>query len=215
MSNREKMGYPPCKACKLLTDSGILTGGETSLIIAEAQQDNRRAFVGGGPCAFISGVLWLTSAVLLKQRGVGSAFAFLFFGGMLIFPLSQIVSRQVFRRAPASRSNQLGLVALESTIAMIGGLFAAWLFLQSKPAYVFPLAAIAIGTHYAAFRTVYGDKLFWALAGLITAVGVFDILGYVRFPGGPALAVGALEIVFGILLTVRDKRPQSLEAAQS
>lgn len=183
------------------------------MIIAEAQQDNRRALVGGGPGAFISGVLWLTSAVVLKQRGVGSAFALLFFGGMLIFPLSNLVSRQLFKRPPASKTNQLGRVALESTIAMIGGLFAAWLFLPSKPAYVFPLAAIAIGTHYAVFRTVYGNTLFWVLAGLITAVGVFDILGYVRFPGGPALAVGLLEIVFGILLTMRDKEPRSLDTA--
>jgi Na+-transporting methylmalonyl-CoA/oxaloacetate decarboxylase gamma subunit len=175
------------------------------LIIAEAQQDNRRAFVGGGPGAFISGVLWLASAAVLTQRGVGSAFAFLFFGGMLIFPLSSLVSRHLFKRPKASKSNQLGRVALESTIAMIGGLFAAWLFLPIKPAYVFPLAAVAIGTHYAAFRTVYGNTLFWVLAGLITAVGLFDILGYIRFPGGPALGVGVLEIVFGILLTVRDK----------
>jgi len=185
------------------------------LIIAEAQQDNRRAFVGGGPGTFISGVLWLTSAVVLRQRGVGSAFAFLFFGGMLIFPLSLLVSRQLFKRPPASKSNQLGRLALESTIAMIGGLFIAWLFLAIKSAYVFPVAAIAIGTHYAAFRTVYGNTLFWTLAGLITAVGVFDILGYVRFPGGPALAVGLLEIVFGILLTVRDKRPQPLDTTGS
>ena len=184
------------------------------MIIAEAQQDNRRAYVGGGPGAFISGMLWLTSAVVLKQRGVGSAFAFLFFGGMLIFPLSQVVSRLLFKRSPASKNNQLGRVALESTIAMIGGLFAAWLFLPSRPAYVFPLAAIAIGTHYAAFRTVYGDTLFWALAGLITAVGVFDILGYLRLPGGPAFAVGVLELVFGILLTARDKGLQPLAADQ-
>ncbi len=97
---------------------------------------------------------------------------------------------------------------------MIGGLFAAWLFLPSRPAYVFPLAAIAIGTHYAAFRTVYGDTLFWVLAGLITAVGVFDILGYIRLPGGPAIAVGVLELVFGILLTVRDKGLQPRAADQ-
>lgn len=182
------------------------------MIIAEAQQENRYAFVGGGPGAFISGILWLTSAVVLKQRGVGSAFAFLFFGGMLIFPLSQLASRLLFKRTPASKNNQLGRVALESTIAMIGGFFAAWLFLPSIPAYVFPLAAIAVGTHYAAFRTVYGDTVFWALAGLITAVGLFDILGYVRFPGGPAIAVGVLEIVFGILLTARDKGLQPFAA---
>jgi hypothetical protein len=86
---------------------------------------------------------------------------------------------------------------------MIGGFFAAWLFLLSKPAYVFPLMAVAVGTHYAAFRTVYGNILFWLLAGLITAVGVLDILGYMRLPGGPTLAVGIIEVLFGILLTAR------------
>lgn len=177
------------------------------MTIGEAQEDNRRAFVGGGPGACISGVLWLIAAFVQRQRGVGVAFAFLFFGGMLIFPLSQLASRHLFKRAAATKGNQLGGVALESTVAMIGGLFAAWLFLPSKPASVFPLAAVAIGTHYAAFRTVYGDRLFWALAGLITAVGAFDILGYVRLPGGPAVAVGVLELVFGTFLTQRNRKP--------
>ena len=176
------------------------------MIITKAQQDNRRAFVGGGPGVLISGVLWLIASIVLKLRGTGPAFAFLFFGGMLIFPLSQFVSRSLFRRAAASEGNPLGRVALESTISMIGGLFVAWLFLPSRPAYVFPVAAIAVGTHYAAFSTVYGDTRYWALAGLVTAVGVFDILGYVRLPGGPALAVGVLEIVFGLLLTARNKQ---------
>ncbi len=176
------------------------------MTITEAQQDTRRAFVGGGPGAFVSGVLWLITALLLKQRGIGPAFAFLFFGGMLIFPLSQLVARFVFRRTSASKDNPLGRVALESTIAMIGGLFAAWLFLSRQPAFVFPLAAIAVGTHYAAFRSVYGDVLFWVLAALITAVGVVDILRYVQIPGGTVLAVGIMEILFAIVLTVRAKQ---------
>jgi hypothetical protein len=182
------------------------------MLIAEAQQDNRRAFVGGGPGTFISGVLWLGAALVLKHRGVGVAFAFIFFGGMLIFPLTMFVSRQLLKRAPASKSNSLGSVVPESTVAMIGGLFAAWLFLSSRPTYVFPLAAIAVGTHYAVFRTAYGDRLFWILACLVTAVGALDILGYLRLPGGPALAVGLIEIAFGILLTARDKKARPLDA---
>ena len=77
------------------------------MLITEAQQDNRRAFVGGGPGAFVSGVLWLGAALVLKHKGVGAAFAFIFFGGMLIFPLTLFVSRQLFKRAPASQSNSL------------------------------------------------------------------------------------------------------------
>jgi hypothetical protein len=181
------------------------------MFITEAQRENRRAFVWGGPGAFVSGVLWLGAALVLKHKGVGAAFAFIFFGGMLIFPLVLLISRQLFKRAPTSPSNSLGRVVPESTVAMIGGLFAAWLFLASKPAYVFPLAAIAVGTHYASFCTVFGDKLFWARASLVTAVGVLAILGYVRFPGGPALTVGILEIVFGIILIARDRRARAFD----
>ena len=140
------------------------------------------------------------------QRGISWAFAVLFFGGMLIFPLSQLASRILFRRGPTIRENPLGRVALESTVSVIGGLFAAWRFLPFKPAYVFPLSAIAVGTHYAAFRTVYGDPVFWVPGGLITAVGILDVLRYVNIPGGPILAVGLIEIVFAAILTVRAKR---------
>ena len=173
------------------------------MTLSEAQYDNRRAFVGGGPGACISGAVWLAAALVMRQRGVGQAFAVLFFGGILIFPLAQLLSRFLFRRRPAQAENLLGRVALESTIAMVAGLFAAWLFLPFKPSYVFPLAAVAVGTHYAAFRTVYGDLLFWVLGGLVATVGILDILGYVKIPGGPTLAVGVIEVVFGIILTAR------------
>jgi hypothetical protein len=131
---------------------------------------------------------------------------------MLIFPLTVLISRQLFMRAPASRSNPLSSLIPESTVAMMGGLFAAWLFLSSRPTYVFPVAAIAVGTHYAVFRTAYGDTLFWILAGLITAVGALDILSYLKLPGGPALAVGLIEIAFGILLTARNHKAHPRDA---
>jgi len=40
----------------------------------------------------------------------------------------------------------------------------------SKPAYVFPIAAVTVGTHYAAFRTVYGDIPFCVLEGEIRSM---------------------------------------------
>lgn len=182
---------------------------EAQLTITEAQQDCRRAFVGGGPGAFVSGVVWLIAGFVMTQRGVSPAFALLFFGGMLIFPLSQVVSRVVFKRSPLAPDNPLGRVALESTIAMIGGLFAAWLFLPFRPAYVFPVAAIAVGTHYAAFRTVYGDILYGLLAALITAVGIVDVLHHGVLPGGPIFAVGLLEALFALILTIRAIRAEA------
>ncbi len=47
---------------------------------------------------------------------------------------------------------------LELTVAMIAGLIAAWLFVEFKPEWVIPLAAIMVGTHYGAFQSAYGMK---------------------------------------------------------
>jgi hypothetical protein len=176
------------------------------MTIGDAQRDIRRAYVGGGPGVLVSALVWFTAAAVEHAKGVGPAFAVLFFGGMLIFPLATTLSRLLFRRAKEEASNPLGRLALESTIAMIGGLFAAWLFLPLQPAYVFPLAAIAVGTHYAAFRTVYGDPLFWVLGGATAAIGFLGIYKADFLPGGPILAVGMVELLFAALLTMRASR---------
>lgn len=172
------------------------------MVISDAQQDLRRAYVGGGPGVMISGLVWMVAAFIQDIRGVGPAFAALFFGGMLIFPITKLICRTIFRRDNESRSNPLGMTVLESTFAMIGGLFAAWLFLSSEPALVLPLAAIAVGTHYFVFKTAYGDRLFWLLAAAVTAIGVGDI--YVsQMRGSTTLLVALTELVFGLALTIR------------
>ena len=174
--------------------------------ISEAQRDLRRAYVGGGPGVFVSALVWFSAALAHSSGGVGPAFLFLFFGGMLIFPLATLLSRSLFRRTKESPDNPLGRLALESTVAVIGGLFAAWLFLPFRPDYVFPLAAIAVGTHYPVFKTIYGDRLFWLLGALVTFAGVLGIYEAVPIPGGPVLAVALIELVFALILTVRASR---------
>lgn len=172
------------------------------MLISEAQQDLRRAYVGGGPGVTISGLVWLAATWTLHTEGVGPGFVVLFLGGMLIFPLTKLVCRFAFRRPNESSDNPFGMTVLECTIAMIGGLFAAWLFLESKPAWVFPLAAIAVGTHYFVFKTAYGDRSFWLLAALVTAIGVGDIF-LPPLRGSTALLVALVELGFGLALTLR------------
>lgn len=176
------------------------------MTLREAQDDLRRAFVGGGPGVFVSALAWIAAAMIERSHGVGPAFVVLFFAGWLIFPLATVASRFLFRRQKELSDSPLGGLALESTIAMIGGFFAAWLFIASRPGYVFPLAAIAVGTHYVVFRTVYGDALFWLLGGLITSLGFLGIYVVVPIPGGPILAVGVIELLFAVLLTLRASR---------
>lgn len=177
--------------------------------IDDAQRDLRRAYVGGGPGVFVSGLVWIAAALVAARQGVGTGFAALFFGGWLIYPASALVCRFAFRRAKEAADNPFGRVALESTIAMIGGLFAAWLFLPSRPDWVFPLSAIAVGTHYAVFRTTYGDMLFYALGAAITALGLAAIFRTVPLPADMPVLVGAIEIGFAILLIARAvRRPE-------
>ena len=184
-----------------------------TLTINEAQRDISRAFVGGGPGVFVSAMAWFAAAYVEATQGIGPAFIFLFFAGMLIFPLSLIASRFLFGRAKEASGNPLGMVALESTVAMIGGLFAAWLMLRFEPAYVFPLAAIAVGTHYAVFKTVYGDRLFWLLGALITGAGLISIFDAGPLPGGLIAVVGIIELLFAIILTMRDRRAAQTQQA--
>lgn len=172
------------------------------MLVSNAQKDIGRAYVGGGPGMIFSGLVWLAAGLAQHWHGTGFGFAVLFIGGMAIFPAGLLLSRQLFRRAAEAKDNPLGRTALESTICMIAGLFAAWLMLPLKPAYVFPLAAIAVGSHFAVFRTVYGDRLFWLIGAMLTGFGLAGI-----FAGAPtpvvAFGVAASEIVFGAILTAR------------
>jgi hypothetical protein len=168
--------------------------------ISAAQQDLSRAYVGGGPGVMVSGCVWLAAALIEHAQGVGAAFAALFLGGMAIFPVSKLVCRFGFGRANETPGNPFGLTVLEGTIAMIAGLFAAWLFLPIRPALVFPLAALAVGTHYFAFATCYGDRRFWILAAIVAIIGFADIYA-AALHGLSAPLVAMVELGFGLLLT--------------
>lgn len=178
--------------------------------IDEAQQDFRRAYVGGGPGVLVSGLVWLAAAITAQNQGVEPGFAALFIGGMIIHPVSTVLCRTFFGRAKEATGNPLVGAALESTIAMIGGLIAAWLLIPLRPEYVFAVAAIAAGTRYALFKTLYGDRLFWLLAGLMSGVGLLVIFGGGLLPLSPAFAVGGIEVMFAGLLLTRNLRSRPL-----
>ena len=175
------------------------------MTVSDSQADMRRAYVGGGPGVFVSGLVWLAAWFVERSSGISPAFLALFLGGMIIFPASTLIVRLLFRRQSEAAGNILGRTALESTIAMLGGLLPAYLFLQFEPTYVFPMAAIAVGTHYFVFRTVYGDALFWLLGAIISGLALCDIFLTNALPVSLILLVAVTELVFSVVLTVRDR----------
>jgi hypothetical protein len=170
--------------------------------IKAAQADSRLAFVGGGPGVIVSGLVWLTAAAVSQHTDVTTAFATLFFGGMLIVPVATLLERQVFRRPPPSKENALAAIGFETVFAMLGCLIAAYLLSPHAPDLVFPVAAIAIGTRYFTFSTLYGNRLYFILGGVIAAIGAVGIWGRFVIPGGVTLAVAMTEMAFGLLLTI-------------
>ncbi len=176
------------------------------MTVEEAQAEIRHCYGGGGMGMIVSGLVWMVAAYVVSRHGIGPGFTALFVGGMLIFPLSAVAAKFLLRRPKPSPANPLGLLALESTIAMIGCLFAAWLFVPLRAGFVFPIAAIAVGLHYLAFRTVYGDRTYWLLGALMATVGFAGLYVAALGAGLLAIAISAIEIAFGLFVIMRERR---------
>jgi len=182
------------------------------LDISTAQAELRRAFMHGGPGTIVSGFVWLAGGIFASSTGVATGFAVLFFGGMLIFPITELIVRGIFRREAASKTNPGGLTVIETIFPMIGGLLAAWLLLPHRPDLVFPMAAIEVGTHYFGFRTAYGDWTFWVLGGLMCGVGIANMFVGTPVSGVVPYAIAGIEIAFGGgLLWVNSLQPRADE----
>jgi hypothetical protein len=96
---------------------------------------------------------------------------------------------------------------------MIGGLFAAWLFLPEHPDYVFPIAAFSVGAHYFGFRTAYGDWTFWILGAVMCLTGIASLLYAVPPRNMVSMTIAGIEIAFGFWFLIVDFKKQSSQPA--
>lgn len=178
----------------------------TDVTLAHDQADLRRAYLGGGLGAVVSGLVWLTAAVTATVAGTATGYAALFFGGFLIFPLGTLVEKLLFNRGGVRAGNPGGMLVIETLPAMIGVLVIGFLLLDIRPDWVFPLSAIVVGAHYFPFRTAYGDRTYWVLGGLMMAVGFVSLMMGLFSGIVTAFAIAAIEIAFGVWLTMRHIR---------
>lgn len=170
------------------------------------QAEARYAYLRGGSGAIISGLVWLTAAIVATRYGVNKGFVALFFGGMLIFPISQVVDKFVFKRPSLKSENPVNSIAVESLFPLLGGLFVAWLFLPYKPEYVFAVAAIVIGTRYFSFRSVFGDFSYWIFGAILTAIGLLSIILKQPHHEFVPYLVAIIEIIFGIGFIIKSPK---------
>jgi len=175
--------------------------------ITEAQEDMRKSYLGGGSGAFVSGTIWLVAGFVAFLNTRQTSVLVFFFGGMLIHPLGILISKLLKRSGKHQKGNPLSILALESTFMLFIGLFIAYLFLQFKPNWFYPIMALIIGGRYLVFSSIYGMRVYWFFG---TALIISGISGFVfnlpfYFIG---LIGGVLEIFFSIIIIYLEKKIQ-------
>jgi hypothetical protein len=142
------------------------------MTIADAQRDVRTTFFGGFAGQLVSGLVWLASAALATWASPRDGILVLVFGGMLIFPLTQLTLRLMGRPAALPKGHPMNALAIE--IAFIVPLCLPLIgaaALRHLP-WFYPAFMIVIGAHYLPFAFLYGMRQFLALGALLIGLGL-------------------------------------------
>ena len=174
----------------------------TDAPLVAAQQDLARAYAGGAPGVFVSGLVWVIAGAVWHLHGTTAAFAALFFGGMAIHPLGVLIERAVFKAPRATIGKTLEMLAIEATIPLFVGVLIAWVLLVRAPDLAIPVFAAIVGARYFLFRTMYGEIAYWALGGAIVVIAGLALFG-ITLPLNPGFVVGMIELVAAALILRR------------
>ena len=139
--------------------------------IADAQEEIRTRFAGGFYGQLVSGVLWLVSASLAVWSSPRAAIVTLVAGGFFIFPLTELLVRLGGERAVLSTTNPLRHLGMQ--VAFVLPLSMPLLLPVSlyRLNWFYPALMILLGAHYLPFVTLYGMRMFAALAALLVGGG--------------------------------------------
>jgi hypothetical protein len=137
------------------------------MILSEAQREMRAVYLGGAVGQLVTGLIWLLSAALSTWVGQSQGILALFFGGIFIFPLTQLGLRLAGGTGSLRRENPLGQLIMLSTVAM-GAMYP---LIYAATAYrinwFYPAFMIVVGAHYLSFVFAYG---MWQYGGLAAAL---------------------------------------------
>jgi hypothetical protein len=139
--------------------------------ITEAQREVRTVFLGGFAGQLVSGIVWLVSAALSQWLNPRYGMIFLFFGGMIIFPATQLVLRVMGRTTKLSPGNSLNQLATQIAFTVPIGFLLVGAATLAKLDWFYPAAMVVVGAHYLPFCFLYGMWQFALLAGLMIGGG--------------------------------------------
>ena len=159
------------------------------------QTEMRHAHFNGAPGILVSGLVWITAALVCHLVGIMQGVWALLIGGALIHPLGLVVTKLLGRPAKTGKANALNQLAMASTIWLILCCAMAYGLFLLNPVLFFPAMLATIGSRYMVFASIFGKAIFWVLgAALIVAA---NLALFTMAPPAVAAELGGLiEILF-------------------
>ena len=169
--------------------------------LSQAQTDMCKGYTNGSIGIIISGLIWLTSAIVCLQSAPKQGIWTLLIGGILIHPISVIVSKAIGRNGTHSQGNPLGNLAMEGTIFMLMCLPLAFLLSLQHSEWFFQAMLMIIGGRYLTFASIYGIRLYWIL-GAILGIAAYLLFSFEVQSFGSAITGSIIEIIFGLCMLI-------------
>jgi hypothetical protein len=175
--------------------------------IFDAQKDMRYGYLGGGVGMFVSGAVWLFAGIIALTGESNRAVWALLIGGVLISPISGVITKALGRPDKGMPGNPLVTLAMESTVWMIFCLPLAYTLAQVNPMWFFPAMLLIIGGRYLTFSTVFGMRIYWLCGLFLAAAGVALVM--LNAPFGIQPFAGALiEIVLAPFVFLQGRKEE-------
>ncbi len=172
----------------------------------EQQSEMRLAHWDGAPGVFVSGVVWVSAAVVCHLMGINQAVWALLIGGALIHPITLMFTKLLGRSAKTDKANALNQLAMASTIWLILCCAMAYGLFLLKQELFFPVMMATIGCRYLIFASVFGRGIFWVLGGsLIVAANMIFFSGAVPLIG--AAVGGLIELAVALFMFSKTSVP--------
>src|SRR5215469_6037278 len=148
--------------------------------IEDAQREVRSVYIGGFWGQLVAAVIWLVSAALGTWVTPKASILALVIAGFFIFPLTQMLLHLSGRRARVSKENPLHWLGMQVAFVLPVSMLLLVPVGYFRLNWFFPALMVLLGAHYLPFGFLYGMRMFWALAGILIAMGVVIALYFAQ-----------------------------------
>jgi hypothetical protein len=177
--------------------------------ISQAQADVRRIYRAGFTGPLVSAVVWAAASAVFTWGSATAGMAVLFFGGMLIFPLSALLLRMLGGPSALPKGHPSASLAMQCAFTVPLGLLVAIALGSYEPDLFFPGALVIVGAHYLVFVSLYGMRAFAVLAGALILLGLSAIFVVPELGATSGWLGAAVFLLFAVLLRRARVEPDS------